>query len=231
VTIGELRALYDTNHVVNLKDRLGTSRRLQRYVAQFDALPLGELTKMQVVSWHQEIGRTRGGTAANQALQQLHAMYARAQDWELYDGKNPADRIKKFPRRSRERFVQSREMPYLLKSLSEEGLRVETYFLTLLLTGARRDQARLMQWSHVDLNRTLWHKPTTKTGVPHTVPLADQLVTRIRALPRVTAFVFSSSPNPKNALQAGEWSETAVEHFWRKIRRRVGFRCSAPLKL
>jgi hypothetical protein len=84
VTIGELRALYDTNHVVNLKDRLGTSRRLQRYVAQFDALPLGELTKMQVVSWHQEIGRTRGGTAANQALQQLHAMYARAQDWELY---------------------------------------------------------------------------------------------------------------------------------------------------
>jgi len=84
VTIGELRALYDTNHVVNLKDRLGTSRRLQRYVAQFDALPLGKLTKMQVVSWHQEIGRTRGGTAANQALQQLHAIYARAQDWELY---------------------------------------------------------------------------------------------------------------------------------------------------
>jgi integrase len=176
------------------------------------------------VSWHQEIGRTRGFTAANQALQQLRAMYARAQDWELYDGRNPADRVKKFPKRSRERFVQSHEMPYLLRSLAEEGLRVETFFLTLLLTGARRDEARLMQWTHLDLDRALWHKPTTKTGVPHTVPLADQLVTRLRAMPRVTAFVFSSSPNTKNGFQAGEWSVTAVEHFWRKIRRRVGLR-------
>jgi integrase len=224
VTIGELRALYDTNHVVNLKDRLGTSRRLQRYVAQFDALPLGELTKMQVVSWHQEIGRTRGFTAANQALQQLHAMYAKAEEWELFTGKNPAHRLKKFPKRSRHRFIQPNEMPYLLKSLSEEGLRVETYFLCLLFTGARRDEARKMQWSHLDLNRALWHKPTTKTGVPHTVPLADQLVTRIRALPRVTDFVFSSCPNPKNHFQAGEWSVTAVEHAWRRIRTRVGLR-------
>ena len=34
-------------------------------------------------------GRTRG----NQAIQQLHSMYMKGSDWELYDGKNPADRI------------------------------------------------------------------------------------------------------------------------------------------
>jgi len=60
MTIGELRTLYVHNHVVNLKDRQGTTNQLQRYVGPFDALQLGELTKMQVVSWHQEIGRTRG---------------------------------------------------------------------------------------------------------------------------------------------------------------------------
>ena len=222
MTIGELRVLYLDNHVVNLKDRLGTTRRLQRYLAPFDALSLGALTKMQVIQWHQEIGRTRGFTAANQALQQLRAMYQKAQDWELYDGKNPADRVKKFPKHSRERFVQSNELPWLLKSLSDERPTVETYFLCLLLTGARRDEARLMQWTHLDLDRALWNKPTSKNGHPHTIPLPDQLVTRLRALPRVCEWVFPSTPNSKNGMRAGLWSGTAVEKKWQQLRRRVG---------
>jgi integrase len=222
MTIGELLIIYERNHVAFLKNRLGTSRRLQMYVGQLAPIPLSALTKMQVLEWFHAIGQTKGGHAANQALQQLHSMFVKAEEWELYTGKNPAHRIKKFPKHSRERFVQSNEMPWLLKSLAEEGLRVETYFLCLLLTGARRDEARLMQWTHVDLDRALWHKPTTKTGVPHTIPLPAQLVTRLRALPRITDFVFSSCPNNKNGFRAGQWSGTAVEHSWRKIRRRVG---------
>jgi integrase len=149
-------------------------------------------------------------------------MYAKAQDWELYDGRNPADRVKKFPKQSRERFVQSNELPWLLKSLADEIPRTEIFFLTLLLTGARRDEARTMQWTHLDLDRALWHKPTTKTGVPHTIPLPAQLVTRLHSLPRVTQWVFPSTQNPRNGMCAGRWSVTGVEHAWQKIRRRVG---------
>jgi integrase len=69
-----------------------------------------------------------------------------------------------------------------------------------------------MKWGPLDLDRALWHKPTTKTGVPHTIPLPAQLVTRLRTLPRLTEWVFPSSPNAKNGMQAGEWSVTAVEH-------------------
>ena len=221
MTIGELRVLYLDNHVVNLKDRLGTTRRLQRYLAPFDALSLGALTKMQVIQWHQEIGRTRGFTAANQALQQLRAMYQKAQDWELYDGKNPADRVKKFSKHSRARFLQANELPWLLKSLADERPTVETYFLCLLLTGARRDEARTLQWTHLDLERALWHKPTTKT-TPHTIPIPAQLVTRLRTLPRVCEWVFPSTPNSKNGMRAGLWSVTAVEKKWQQLRRRVG---------
>jgi integrase len=148
--------------------------------------------------------------------------YVKAEEWECFTGKNPASRIKKFPKQSRERFVQSNELPWLLKSLADEMPRTEIYFLTLLLTGARRDEARLMQWAHLDLDRALWHKPTTKTGVPHTVPLTAQLVTRLQALPRVTQWVFPSRPNHKNGFRAGERSVTAVEHQWQQIRRRGG---------
>src|SRR5688572_9932599 len=80
-------------------------------------------------------------------------------------------RLQKFPKHSRNRFIQTNEMPYLLASIGEASLRDQGYFLTLLLTGCRRDEARTMQWKDVDLERGLWHKPTTKTGVPHTVPL------------------------------------------------------------
>jgi len=114
-------------------------------------------------------------------------------------------------------------MPWLLKSLSEEGLRTETFFLCLLLTGARRDEARTMQWKDLDLDRALWHKPTTKTS-PHSIPLPVRLVTKLRALPRICQFVFPANPNPRNGFRAGLWSGTAVEVMWGKIRRRVGLR-------
>ncbi len=224
MTIGELRVLYQDNHVNNLKCRLQINRRLQRYIAPFDALELGALTRMQVIAWHQEIGRSRGFMAANHALETLRAMYAKGQDWEVYDGKNPAARVKKFSEQSRERFVQDNELPWLLKSLAEERPTVELYFLCLLLTGARRDEARTMQWTHLDLDRALWHKPTTKTGVPHTIPLPVQLVTRLRTLPRVCEWVFPSTPCSKNGMRPCLWSGTAVEHAWRKVRRRVGLR-------
>ncbi|HSL06092.1 MAG TPA: site-specific integrase [Nitrospiraceae bacterium] len=222
MTIGEFLVIYERNHVAFLKSRLGTSRRLQQYVGQLAAVELAALTRIQVMDWFLAIGKAKGGHAANHAVQDLHSMYVKASDWELYEGKNPAARMKKFPKNSRERFVQSHEMPWLLKSLADEMPSIETFFLCLLLTGARRDEARLMQWAHLDLDRVLWHKPTTKTGVPHTIPLPAQLVTRILQLPRQTDWVFPSSRNSKNGMQAGEWSVTAVEHRWRRIRRRVG---------
>jgi hypothetical protein len=58
---------------------------------------------MQVIEWYHQIAESKGKQGANLALQQLHAIYARAIDWELFEGKNPADRIKKFPKLSRER--------------------------------------------------------------------------------------------------------------------------------
>ena len=135
MTIGEFLVIYERNHVAFLKSRLGTSRRLQQYVGQLAAIQLKDLTKMQVLEWFHAIGKAKGGHGADQAIQQLHSMYAKAGDWEIYEGKNPADRIKKFPKHSRERFVQSHEMPWLLKALADELPKIETFFLCLLLTG------------------------------------------------------------------------------------------------
>lgn len=175
-----------------------------------------------MIEWFHEIAKTDGPQGANLALQQLHALYVKAADWEIYEGKNPAARIKKFPKHSRDRFIQTHEMPYLLASIAEEPLRNQAYFLTLILTGCRRDEARTMQWTHVDLEKGLWHKPTTKTGVPHTVPLPARLLELLQRFPRINEWVFPSEPNNKNQHQSRQWAVTCVEHAWRKIRARIG---------
>ena len=217
MTIGDLLIIYERNHVAFLKCRLGTSRRLHTYVGQLAHIQLADLTPLQVLEWFHAIGRTNGIHAANHALEQLHSMFVKADEWELYTGKNPAHRVKKFRKQSRQRFVQSNELPWLLKALADEMPPRGNLFPVSPLTGARRDEARLMKWQDVDLDRGLWHKPTTKTGVPHTVPLPAQLVTRIRQLPRHTDWVFPSKACPKNGWQAGVWSITAVRSYWERI--------------
>ena len=224
MTLGEFLVIYKRNHVAFLKSGRNTSQRLQQYVGQLAAIHMADLTKLQVLDWFHAIAAAKGGSAANHAVEDLHSMYTKAIDWDLYDGKNPAARVKKFPQHSRERFVQSHEMPWLLKVLDDEMPRIQTYFLCLLLTGARRDEARLMKWTHLDLDRALWHKPTTKTGVPHTIPLPPQLVIRFQQLPRITEWVFTSNPNVNNGMRAGEWCATSVEHHWRRIRRKIGLK-------
>lgn len=222
MTLGEFIPIYLRNHVARLKNHLQTRRRIERFVGQLAAIELGDLKRLQVMEWHRAIGETHGPHAANLALQNLRAMYARAADWDVFDGKNPGDHIKKFPKHSRERFVQTHEMPYLISAIEEEMPRAAAYFFMLLWTGCRRDEARCAKWTDLDLDGALWHKPTTKTGVPHTVPLPAQLVTRLRDLPRINEWVFASSENVQNGFRAGQWSVTAVEWSWRRIRRTAG---------
>jgi integrase len=222
VTIGELIVLYEQNHVRNLKSARNLSRRLQRYIGPWAALELGALTRMQVVTWHQENGRTRGHSAANQALAELHALYTKAGDWGLYDGKNPAHHIKKFPKHSRERFVQANEMPYLLRALAEELPRIELFFLVLLFTGCRTCELRTAKWSDFDLVQGIWRKPMTKNGTSHTIPLAELLIQRLQQLPHEDVFVFPSRACFRNGGQAGPRCRTVVKWQWERIRKRAG---------
>jgi len=222
MTIGDLLEIYIRNHVSRLKTSRQTQARLERYVGQLAHMPLNQLKRLPVIEWFHTIGKEVGHSAANNALMDLRALYERAGDWELYDGRNPTHRIRRFPKRSRERFVQSEELPKLLAAIQQENPRTAVYFLTLLLTGARGGEARMMQWAHLDLDRALWFKPTTKTGVSHTVPLPQLLVTRLRELPRLAPWVFPPAAHHLNHEQPGLWSRTAVRYWWRKIRTRAG---------
>ncbi len=113
---------------------------------------------------------------------------------------------------ARERFVLPTEWQAIRPVLDSKPLKVRVYFTFLLLTGCRRDEARTMTWTEVDLHEGLWHKHRGKNGKRQVLPLSPQTCTLLSDLPRTGPYVF---PGETGNVA---WSRTAVKYWWRKIR-------------
>lgn len=78
-----------------------------------------------------------------------------------------------------------------------------TWWLTLLLTGARRDSVRMLRWQDVDFDHRLIRFSTAKAGRAYSVPMPDRLASilqkwREEALP--SEWVFPSPKRPDAPL-------------------------------
>ena len=98
-------------------------------------------------------------------------MYNKATRWELYDGKNPAAGIDPFARHSRDRFLQTDELPAFLTTVeAHPDEAVRDFVMLALLTGARRNNVLAMRRDEVNLAEGTWRMGQTKNGQPHRVP-------------------------------------------------------------
>lgn len=119
-----------------------------------------------------------GPGVANRTMSLLSKMMACAVDWDLRSD-NPALRIKKYPERRKDRFLDTDEIHRLLAALRDSEQRgIETpdiiaCFLLLLLTGLRRGEIFNLKWDDVDLARGNLNLSDSKTGA-RTVPLNKQ---------------------------------------------------------
>jgi integrase len=125
-------------HVSRLKDQHNVQCRLKYLEPLLDVRPQ-DLSRRIVTQWFHEVGR-HSTCQANHTLSMLRTMFKFAEESGLWEGDNPATRVKWFPRTSRSRFVQPEEMPKLLESLALEPLLVQTFFMACLLTGCRGER-------------------------------------------------------------------------------------------
>jgi integrase len=118
---------------------------------------------------------------ANRVLALIRSVFNRAISWDIWKVENPCKGIERNPETSRERFLNSYELPYLFQSLAYE--RKETlrdFIFTALFTGARRGNVLPMRWEDIDFDAGTWRIMMTKNGTPQTIPLVPPLLKMLK---------------------------------------------------
>ena len=143
---------------------------------------------------------------ANQAVDLLSRLYNRAaaSDDPPATG-NPCRFIKKYPSRSRERFLTEQEFVRLgavLDELADAGrisASARTAIRLLMLTGCRRSEILTLKWEDVDLEHDELRLRDSKTGARE-VPLS----------PAVRKILVGAAPHPRQPLgHSGERARPA----------------------
>lgn len=215
MTVEAFLVVYIRNHVNQLTVAIKAEQTsmIRRFFVPLYPYVLGDITPLMVESWFHEIGK-HSQSQANKSLGMLRTMFGRARDWRVFTGENPAQRVRKYTRPSRTRFVQPNEMPALMAVLQREREDIQCFFLLCLLVGCRRSEGLTLKWADLDIAGALWHKSKTKTGFAHTIPIPRSLLERLDALPRINEWVF--------ATQQGHWCRWMASERWTVIRRAAG---------
>jgi integrase len=161
------------------KLRKRTWREDESKYAQYLAKPLGAkklsaIDRNDVATVHSAVTKEAKPVTANRVLALLSSIFGWAASAGLWDA-NPAKGIRRNAERSRDRFLQTDELPRFYAALAEEpNDTVRDYFLMSLLTGARRANVLAMKWVEIDFKRAEWRIPRTKNNDPQTIPLMPE---------------------------------------------------------
>lgn len=143
----------------------------RRYLSSFKNYKISTISKKDIRNLYSSIASNCGIYASNRLLSLLQIIFNKAIEWG-WEGKNPAQGIKKFKEKSRDRFLQGDELPRFWEAvMQEDNTGARDYILLSLLTGARKSNVLAMNWDDVHIERKQWRIPETKNGESLTIPL------------------------------------------------------------
>ena len=102
------------------------------------------------------------------------------------------------PERSRDRVLSDDELRLVWKAADSEGWPFGPLVKLLVLTGQRLSEVGGMRWAELDFEDKLWTLPAerVKNAQRHEVPLSDEAISTLMALPRIKTtkgYVFTTS--------------------------------------
>jgi len=187
-------------------------------VPHFGKLRLDEIKFADVSRYHSSKRKTPAH--ANYTLALLSSMYSRAIEWGVLDRSfvPPTRGVKKFPTRSRERFLTAQERATLNRFLDHAltipsnragGLRWHSVaaIRLLALTGMRRSEVLDLTWEMVDYRHHCFRLPDSKTG-QKVVPVSTSALDLVRECRKVWE---SCSHTPKPATVIFSKNGSAVD--------------------
>ncbi len=151
--------------------------RFNSRLAHWKDKKISQITKVDILKLHADMGSKNHKTGANRIIALLSVMFNKAKEFGLWDKPNPALGIQKFQEKSRDRFLQSEELPRFFVALAQEpNETIRDCILLAILTGARRANLMAMKWDEISWDRAEWRIPATKNGDPQTVALSEEAV-------------------------------------------------------
>jgi integrase len=183
--------------------------------------PLVKITPDLVKKRHQEHGE-RSKARANLAMRYLRALFNFAQaEYQDTEGKplvdtNPVQKLSQtrawYRVERRRTVIKPHELGAWVQAvLNLPGPDIRDYFLSVLLTGMRREEALNLQWSEVDfMGRTLTVLDP-KNHQDHTLPLTDYLFDLLarRKVVSVSEWVFADSVGRR--ISNFRYAQAAIE--------------------
>jgi integrase len=149
-------------------------REISRFTQHWFKKKISAISTQDIKALHDKVGSENGLYQANRLFDKIRTMYNKAIEWG-WKGENPAKGIKKFKESSRDRFIQTDEMPRFFKALEEEENQiVKNYIYISLYTGARKGNVFAMRWEDINFASKEWRMPKTKNGDALTVPLVEE---------------------------------------------------------
>lgn len=98
---------------------------------------------------------------------------------------NPAEAFKVKGTEKRARPIKESELKAFFSALEDEpNITARDAFVTMLLTGARRENVLSMRWDQLDLTHRRWHIPETKNGTSFELRLSTEAGELLRTRPR-----------------------------------------------
>lgn len=161
--------------------KAGYRKNFSAHLSKLANKKLSKIKDTDVAALHTRIGKT-APYQANRVLALISSMFGHAHGRKLHTGANPAVGIRKFAETSRDRFLQTDELPRFFRAVAEEpNETVRDYVLISLLTGARKGNVLAMRWADLNLERGEWRIKRTKNGDPQTIPLGPEAIEILQA--------------------------------------------------
>jgi integrase len=211
ITLGELFGEYLERYAkLHKKSWQADQDRFRVHMTSWSQRKLSTISKINLQKLHADTGHKSGKYEANRLIALLSVMFNKAIEFGLWDKPNPASSIKKFREQSRDRFLQSDELPRFFEALAQEpNEMMRDYFLLALLTGVRRSNLLAMKWEEINLERAEWRIPDTKNHTPQVITLVPEVIAILRRRKQNAAgiYVFPSNSTighlvePKKAWQ------------------------------
>jgi integrase len=178
-TFGQFAADFLQRHRPSIRPSTHRARiYMLGVMRRWDHLPLDAIRTQDVVAFLDDTVSRGASVYANRLLSLIKVLFGDALRRGVLDA-NPVALVRKPTReRSREHSLTDAEIGWLWQATGEQGWPWGDFFRILLLTGQRRAQAQLMEWSEVDFQRRMWVTPgeKMKTGRPHEIALSDLTV-------------------------------------------------------